>query len=478
MKNMKHLRFQRFLPLLIALGVLVLSVAVVTGVDELERKRALRLDFSFNSVTTQSEQMVKTVQNLRHPVHAYALFTPGMEDQALLGILNRLSALSPSFTYTVTSLVKDPMLVNTLSSKLQDDQVTADSLVLVCEATGRSRVLNMYNYLAQEFDPLQQTYVLSGISYEKSIAEALLYITLDQVPRVRLLTGHGEIGENDTAYMEALLKGHQFEVSRVNLLGGDELLPSDLLVILSPRIDLMEEELKILTDFTARGGSVLITTDYNDPDSLPHFDALYRQMGFERLPGIVVAEKEDTLAYIDNPLFLTPYMAETEPTAPLIGAGQSRLRLPGARSLGIVAAGSTARVEPLLTSGMAYIKRVADANKSLDRLDGEPEGQFHLALLSDYPAPDGTRARAVIIGNSAILVDSWLHQVTYGGQFLLHMVNHLSVQEPIQLDIAPKTLVREQLQIKQPWLTSLILIALPLLVVCAAVPVLILRKRR
>jgi len=259
MKTMKHRRFRRFLPLIITLGILLLSAIGVLGMDELERKRALRLDFSFNSVTTQSEQTIKTVQNLRHPVHAYALFSPGMEDQALLGILGRLSALSPKFTYTVTSLVQDPMLVNTLSSKLSDDQVTADSLVLVCEATGRARVLNMYNYLAQEFDPNQQSYVLAGISYEKSIAEALLYITLDQVPRIRLLTGHGEIGENDTAYMESLLKGHQFEVSHVNLLTGDELLPTDLLMILSPRIDLMEEELKILTDFTGKGGPILIT---------------------------------------------------------------------------------------------------------------------------------------------------------------------------------------------------------------------------
>lgn len=478
MKTMKHGRFRRFLPLFITLGILMLSAIGVLGMDELERKRALRLDFSFNSVTTQSEQTIKTVQNLRHPVHAYALFSPGMEDQALLGILGRLSALSPNFTYTVTSLVQDPMLVNTLSSKLSDDQVTADSLVLVCEATGRARVLNMYNYLAQEFDPNQQSYVLAGISYEKSIAEALLYITLDQVPRIRLLTGHGEIGENDTSYMESILKGHQFEVSRVNLLSGDELLPTDLLMILSPRIDLMEEELKILTDFTGKGGSILITTDYNDPDSLPRFDALYRQMGFERLPGIVVAEASDTMAYIDNPLFLTPYMAMTEPTASLIGAGQTRLRLPGARGLGIAKTGGTATVKPLLTSGAAYLKRVEDASVGLARKEGEPEGQFTLALLSDYPAPDGTRARGMIIGNSAILLDSWLHQVTYGGQFLLHMVNHLSVHEPIQLDIAPKTLVREQLQIRSPWLASLILIALPLLVVCAAVPVLMSRKRR
>lgn len=478
MKNRLIFRSRSLIPLLLVLSILALSVTAALAMDQLERKLALRLDYSFNSVTTQSEQTKRIVQALQHPVHAYAIFTPGMEDQALTGLLNRMAALSPNFTYTVTSLVESPMLVNTLSSKLQDDQVTADSLVLVCEATGRARVLNMYNYLSQEFDMDRQAYVLSGISYEKSIAEALLYITLKEVPRVKILTGHGEIAQNDTSHMESFLKNHHFEVSRVNLMSGGTLEPDDLLMILSPQIDLMDEELQILRDFTMKGGAVLITSDYKDPDKLPNLDALYRQMGFERLPGIVVAEAEDKQAYVDNPLFLTPYMDMTEPTAALIGAGQTRLQLPGARAMKIASTSTSSKVDPLLTSGIAYIKSVPQANQSLSKSEGDPEGQFHLALLSDYSVQDGTRARAMIIGNSAILLDSWLHQISYGSQFLLHMVNHLSSGNPIQLDIAPKTLVREQLRMDKPWLANLILLALPLTVVLTAVPVLILRKRR
>ncbi|NLX82943.1 MAG: hypothetical protein GXZ04_03905 [Clostridiales bacterium] len=471
-------QLKRFVPALITLAILAASIFTVSLVDEQEKKHALLVDFSFNSITTQSEQTKRTVQNLQHPVHAYALFTPGREDHALLGLLNRLSALSPKFSYTVTSLVENPLLVNTLSSSIKDEQVTADSLVLTCAATGRNRVLSIYDYLSQSFDQTQQAYVLDGISYEKSIVEALLYITLDTVPSIKILTGHGEIGETDTSYMESFLKSHHFEISRVNLLEQQELSPKNLLMILSPQKDLLDSELNILTDFIKKGGSVLITSDYNDPDSLPNFDALYRKMGFGRLPGIVVAEGADVNAYIDNPLFLTPYMGMTEPTAALIGAGQTRLRLPGARALTIAADTSTAKVDQLLISGIAYLKDVQSASESIAKEEGDQEGQFNLALLSDYPSLDGTRSRAMIIGNSAILLDSWLHQVTYGGQFLLHMVNHLSVNEPINLDIAPKQLVREQLQIPNPLLPNALIIALPLSVISLAILVLLRRRRR
>ncbi len=478
---MKHkaIKFlKKNLPFFLCALVVIAGFLLVRLVDQVENDKALRLDFSFNSVTTQSEQTNKVMASLPYKVHAYALFTPGMEDQSLLGLLNRLSSLSPNFTYSKESLVQNPMLVNTISSDLSDEQVTADSLILVCEQTGRTRVLNTYNYLQQSYNTAEQGFVLSGISYEKSIVEALVYLTLDSVPGIRILSGHGEIGETDTAYMETFLKSHHFEISRVNLLAGDTLSPRDLLMILSPQKDLTEGELKTILDFSKAGGNMLITSDYSDPDSLPRFDSLYRLMGFERKPGIVIAEGADLNAYIDNPLYLTPYMDMTEPTAPLIGAGQVRLRLPGTRAFAITSTSDTARAEPLLTSGMAYIKSVSQANLTLAYEEGEETGQFYVALLSDYAHTDGTHARSMIIGNSAILLDSWLHEVSYGSQFLLHMVNYLSPSEPINLDIAPKTLVREPLGIVQPAVPILLIILLPVLTAMLAIPVLMKRSRR
>lgn len=478
MKSKLMLLIARSLPFILSLILVLTGILAAAVFDKLEKDHALRVDFSFNSVTTQSEQTTRIMQSLPYKVHAYALFTPGMEDQSLLGLLNRLASLSPNFTYSKENLVQNPMLVNTISSDLNDEQVTADSLILQCETTGRTRVLNTYDYLEQSFDTAEQNFVLSGISYERSIAEALVYLAMDAVPGIRILTGHGEIGETDTKYMETFLGSHHFEISRVNLLSGDTLNPKDLLMILSPQKDLTDSELKAILEFSKAGGPMLISSDYSDPDNLPKFDSLYRLMGFERKAGIVVAEGADLNAYIDNPLYLTPYMDMTEPTAPLIGAGQIRLRLPGARAFDITAMGDSARAEPLLTSGMAYIKSLEKANQTLAYEEGEETGQFYVALLSDYAHPDGTHARAMIIGNSAILLDSWLHEVTYGAQFLLHMVNYLSPSEPINLDIAPKKLVREQMSIAQPAVPILLIVLLPALTALAAIPVLMKRSRR
>lgn len=463
-----------WLVVFLILGASLLSAHLADGA---ERRHALRMDFSFNSVTTQSEQAEKVLASLPHPVRAYALFTPGQEDQALLGLLDRFQALTPLFTYSVENLVTNPLLANIPSSSLEDQAVTADSLILTCEATGRTRVLGAADYLEQAFDAATQSFQVTGLRYEASIAEALVYLTRERVPGVMLLDGHGELGKEDTQAMEAFLKGHHFRVGRVNLAQGGKLEPKDVLVILSPQKDLLPAELEAIADFTAKGGAVLLTSDYADPDSLPNFDALLRQMGVARKPGIVIADAEDTAAYIDSPLFLTPYMEMAEPTAPLIGAGQTRLRLPGARAFELLP-DDRLLLYPLLTSGMAYRKDAQRAQKYPLAEEGDETGQFTLAVLSDLAHPDGTHSRAVVLGNTAILVDSWLHEVTYGAQFLLHLVSYLSPGEPIRLDIAPKALIRPQLETRGSGLPLAAIILLPLLMPAAALPILLRRRRK
>ncbi|HQO54864.1 MAG TPA: hypothetical protein PK321_00815 [Clostridia bacterium] len=46
---------RRLLPVIICLCILMISVVTVSLADRVERRYALRLDFSFNAVTTQSE---------------------------------------------------------------------------------------------------------------------------------------------------------------------------------------------------------------------------------------------------------------------------------------------------------------------------------------------------------------------------------------------------------------------------------------
>ncbi|MDD2561040.1 MAG: Gldg family protein [Eubacteriales bacterium] len=455
-----------------------LAIALALAADHVESKFALRADLSFNRLTSQSDATEAVLASLPEDVHAYALFTPGNEDQALLGLLNRMAAQSTRFTYSVDSLIKNPLLASRISSDLRDQAVSADSLVIVSEATGRSRVLDITDYLRQNFDSQSQAYYISGFQYEKKIAEALVYVTTSKVPQVQILDGHGELGEGQTIALEDLLSNHNYQVSRVNLTRDGVLNPNYPLLILSPQKDLLSHELTAVRRFTGEGGAMLITSDYGDPDDLPNFDALYRSFGFERISGIVVAEEEDTATYINSPIYLVPYMAMTDITAELIASGHTTLLLPGARAFEAPDGRTNPLVTPVLTSGLAYIKDVHKAGATLLPETGDRQGTFELALLSSLAHPDGTRSQALILGNSGMLTDAWLYENTYSQEFLLHAISYLSPQNPIVLDIQPKVAARPPMVIPSMALPLLAIILVPVLLLATGVAVLFRRRRR
>ena len=466
--------------IILKLGLFILlALGLSLAADYVENRYALRADLSFNRLTTQSEATDEVLAALPHDVHAYALFSAGSEDQALIGLLSRMAAKSPRFTYSVDSLVKNPLLASQISSDLRDQAVSADSLLIVCEETGRNRVLDITDYVSQSFDSESQAYYISGFQYEKKITEALVYVTTGQVPQVQLLDGHGELGLEQTAALEELLGSYNYQVSRVSLMRAEELNPEHPLLILSPQKDLLASELTMIQQFTAKGGSLLITCDYGDPDDLPNFDALYRSYGFEKINGIVVADEEDTAAYINSPIYLVPYMGLSEITMELIASSHTMLLLPGSRAFEAPdAQRSNPLVTPVLTSGFAYIKDVKKPGATLLPEEGDRQGTFELALLSSLAHQDGSRSQALILGNSGMLTDSWLYENTYSREFLLHALSYLSPHKPIELDIDPKDAARPQMVIPNPGLPLFVIILVPALVLGLGVAVLIKRRRR
>ena len=458
--------------------LVIFLVLVVLVFDALENRFALRADFSFNGITTLESQTHEALQNLSRDVHIYALFTPGQEDAALLGLLERYAAASPHITFSQENLLKNPMLANQFSDLPSDQQVTTDSLVITCKDTGRTRVLDGTHYIAQSYNVQTGGYAITGFTYEKSLTEAILFVTSDQLPTIRLLTGHGELAGNATSALVSVLKDANFEVTPLNLLAGEELHPQDVLFILSPGRDLLGQELETIQGFVAQGGSLLITSDYDAPEQLPGFTVLYQQFGFALKPGIVVARRDKPGSYYENPIYLMPYMQLSPVTANLVAAQQTTLIMPGARALEILPQTPGVNVQVLLKSGDAYIKTVSDASQSLEKDEGDEQGQFALALFSELDIGNDLSARAFVLGSSATLTDAWLHTNTYSIELLMQALDALGARPSINLDIAQKQAIRRPLMTGDTMLPVLLLVLVPLLVIIPALLVYCSRRQK
>lgn len=467
--------------LLLCLCIAVLA-ALVFLCDTLEEKNGWRVDYSFNELTTQSETTEAILAQLPYDVHIYALFSAGSEDLPLMELLNRYAAASDRVTWEQTSVTLNPTLTTRFRGT-SDEPLTNDSLIVSCEATGRYKILSWDSFISFSLDYEAGVYEIAGLTYEQSITSAIAYVTQEEIPRVMILQGHGELDQNSTAVLADFLASNNFEVVYFELTDADvSLEPEDLLLILSPQRDLMPAELTAITDFTAAGGNLLITCDYTDDVSaMPNYLSLLRSYGFTPLDGVVIAGAEENGTYYDGlQIALLPYMQSTAATMQLVQDNRDTLLLTAARAFAQPEEGDQNLVtQVVLSSGyQAYLRNFADGSDSIEQQDGDPLGPFALALLSQRVTEAGNVSKAFVLGCSTVLTSSQIYAMTDAQEFILTMCTYLSNAQPVQLDIMAKAAMRPALSTASLAPGIALVVAAPLTVLAAALFVLLPRRHR
>ena len=324
-------RLDRHRPRFAALLAVILSAALVAlniATDQMEKRFGWRADFSFNSISTHSEITRDTLEHLEHPVHLYALFRKGDEDAPLIELLNRYAAASPLVTWEQADPSLNPQLLSRFATETQTPG--ENSLIVFCEETGRWRILGPEDYVSVSMDAETGEYTYSGWTYERSITNAISWVTRERVPRVAIVQGHGELDGETLEHFDGLLTANRFEVVYIDLTDpAAELTSGDLLVFFSPRRDLNAQEMEKVKAFAAEGGSFLFTCDYSDPvENMPSYLSLLRSYGFVPLDGIVLADRDDTATYYNgNRMYLLPEMCSTDITMDLVGTDRDFLIL-------------------------------------------------------------------------------------------------------------------------------------------------------
>ncbi|MBQ9309197.1 MAG: Gldg family protein [Clostridia bacterium] len=468
---------------------LCLLAAMLTGVcllaDGLEMRYGLRRDHSFNQVTTQSETTLEVLSELTHPVHIYAAYARGSEDGPLMELLARYASASALVTYEQVDLSLNPGLLTRFRTATSSDNViTNDSLIVTCEETGRFRVLDATDFYTLGYNLEEGAYEIAGLSYEGALTGAIRYVSLDEVPRIVMLQGHGELDADGTGVLADLLSSNNFEVVYASLAGGEtELDPeNDVLFILSPVRDLMETELEQIRTFAGEGGSLFFTCDYTDPvENMPGFASLMRAYGFVPRDGIVIAsEAEPSSYYGDYQIYLLPIMQGTEITADLVASGSSTLLLAGSRAFETPE--KTDRemtVWTVLTSGSrAYLRSLEGDLSTLDQQPEDAMGPFPLSLQSERITQSGDVSRAFILGCSTLLTSSEVYAMTDAQEFIVRACEYLSGRENTDLAILARQAVRPALKATSLTLGALLIVLLPLGVLLVSMAILIPRYRK
>lgn len=473
--NLRFWRNPRFryggLSTLLLCLCLALLIALNGLFTALEKKHGWRVDFSFNALTTHSEDTVAILDQLTEPVHIYALFERGDEDLPLMELLNRYAAASPMVTWEHAPASLNPTLLTRFASTADDAAISSDSLVVYCASTDRFRVLSPADFVSLAVNADTGAYTYNWI-YESSITSAIVYVTQETIPVVYAIQGHDELNADTSAVFADLLLTNHFDL-RYSTIADADLGAAELLIFLAPVRDLTDSEMALVSEYVLSGGNLLFACDYSDPiTSMPNYQALLRSYGFLPLEGVVLAAREEKDTYFEgNRTMILPKMESTEVTYSMMIGGMDTLMLPYARAFEIPAeSDANLTVTPMLTSSEnAYLRPLSSTSVSLQKQEGDRSGPFALALEARRYA-DGAEniSKAVVIGNTTLLTSDYIHSMTHAQEFIISVMNYLADSAAGHVNIMARTAIRPQLSAESISVGSLMLVAIPLIVLAAA----------
>lgn len=413
--------------------IFVVIIVVVNLIVDAFPSTYTELDVSDQQLFSIGDQTKDFLKELDKDVTIYQIAQSGSEDEVVSKLLKKYEEASDHIKVET----KDPVVNPKFTSEYTDEEVSSNSLIVVCE--DRSKVVDYNNIYESSIDYNTYSYTTSGFDGEGQITSAISYVTSDNLPVLYTLDGHGE-KSLDSTLQEDIEKAN-IEIKSLNLL-TEESVPedADCLMINSPSTDISEEERDAIIEYLENGGKAMIFSDYTE-GSMDNFDAVLENYGVERVDGIVIEGDAQHYA-IQMPYYLLPDVSSAEAVSDFSSQGYFVLApyAQGIRQLDNVR--DTLTIESLLTtSDDAYSK--TDLNtETLEKTDEDIDGPFDIGV-SITEEVDDDKTTQIVYYSTANLMDSQINQMVAGGneQMITESLNWMcSTDETSTISIPSKSL--------------------------------------
>ena len=416
------------------------------------------------SITSNTKVVVNAQ---KEDVTIYWIVQSGEEDDVIENLLDKYESLSEHLQV----IKKNPDVYPTFAAQYTDETVQNNSLVVECGE--KSRYIDIDDIYTGELNPYTGTYSATDFDGEGAITSAIDYVVSDELPRLYLLEGHGE--KELPAGFSGQIEKENMETVQLSLLTADEI-PKDAacIVIYSPASDISQEEQKMLEEYTAQGGKLLVMAGPTEDGTLENLYGLLSEYGVTPNEGIVIEGDREYYAF-RAPYVLLPDLASHEITDPLIEENYRPI-LPIAQ--GLTVSGTDSAVTSLLiTSDDSFSKAAGYTLDTYEREEGDTDGPFTVAVSVET----GGEGKIVWFASSEFLEE--MYNAYASGANVDIAMNALSylVGETEAVAIRSKSLNYSYLTISESTasLLKVIMIGLcPSLYLTAGIVVVLRRRRR
>lgn len=309
----------------IAVTALFLAAVIVVNIllGALDDRFNLEIDLSAQKESSFTPENIEYIKGLDQEIniivcasqenyisytHNYVQSSYGVMDDysdyynQTLKFINKYADYSDKITVEFVDMYNDPAF-DAINQKYSTDNLTYGSIIVTAPIDAESTAKERYKVL--QFDDIYEviedsnsyyaqmgysTSIIDSNKVESAVSGAIAYVLGNDTKKVAILTGHSssDLSIYVDAY-EKLLLNNNFEVEKVSKLPITEISDStDVLVLMAPVTDLLDEEVTTISEFLENGGNYgkgLIFFGSSACPLLPNLTELLAEWNIQLLEG-------------------------------------------------------------------------------------------------------------------------------------------------------------------------------------------------
>ncbi len=352
--------------------MIIISVAVAALVNLTVKKlpdKYTTIDLTAQklyAITTQTETIL---DSLSEDITIYVLDNEKQADTTIHTTLMQYAGYNSHITVTYV----DPAVNPQFYTQYSDSSISSGSLIV--ESSKRSKVIDYSDIYVSEIDYTTYSQIITGYDGEGQLTSAIAYVTMEEMPKIYFLKGHGEL-TLETDFIYALEK-ENVDYETINLMDYNAV-PEDAacVIVNAPTADLSNDDTEKMLSFMEKGGDVMLITTYTQEET-PNYETLLSFYGVTATNGLVI--EGDANYYYQDPFYLLPEIGYDNVTTNVFGNG-SYIFMPYANGL-IVEEKDTVTTTALLSASEAcYVREIFSENADYSKQDGDLDGPFLLGI--------------------------------------------------------------------------------------------------
>lgn len=276
-----------------------------------------KLDVTENKIYTLSEYSIQKIKDVNQDVKIYVYGYS--ENDRIIDLLKQYNKNCGKINYEFITDESNLDIVKKYA-------LESGNYALIFEVGTTNKILFSSDLYSYDYTTYQQVDLT-----ENAITNTILNLTIAEKPKVYFLTGHNELSpEKYLTTILAYLENEVFEYSVLNLLTTASIPEDcDLIAIMSPQTDLLEQEVLLLESYINNGGNIVLTSDLYTTENvnLGNLQKVLDMYGVTVENGSIY--ETDANSYVANsPFLVLPKIESTKITSEIYTDGVMVMELP------------------------------------------------------------------------------------------------------------------------------------------------------